>query len=206
MLTRLLLIVLVMLTGAVTQAEQRCDCSQQSGDCKAEVGVVEGLLRVTTDTGQCAQVLYYLDGQPKVILVTDGRAAKPLVKEEYESLKTGQCRICGSRQVAANALLKVALQCEDDYLLETDATHTCRADCASLSDSRDRAVCEHNCQQHSRCLEKSCVQSLRQELLACEQRCDQEMQSSMAADIDAFQHCVAACGDIRQQISTCPVL
>lgn len=200
------ILLILLLFSLLAEAQQRCDCSQQIGNCSAKVSHAQGLLEVVTDTPRCAQVLYYLDGQPGVALVTDGREVIPVEKDSYQALQAGQCRVCAAREVAEEARLKVALQCEPDYLLATAETGTCLQRCESIDNPRDRAVCEHNCQQHSRCLEKSCVQSLRQQWSACERRCDREMQSSMAADIDAFQRCQSGCEAIKKEISSCPVL
>lgn len=201
-----LLVGWLVLLCSVAQAQVRCDCSQQTADCEASLHYRDGLLEVTTDTRECAQVLYYVDGQPQVVLVTDGRDAQPLAKEPYQTLTAGACRVCSSRQVSEQARVEVALQCDQDYLLETAETRQCQGGCATMDNARDRQVCEHNCLQYSRCLEKSCVQSLRQRWSACERRCDREMQSSMAADIDALKACQSGCQTIKDEISSCPVL
>lgn len=197
---------LLLLAGCAAQAQQRCDCSVQQGDCQAQVSYDQGLVEVVTDTQQCAQVLFYIDGQPQVTVVTDGRDVKPLVKESYQPLVAGNCRVCNAREVAKGTAISIALKCEADYLLETDKTRQCLTACADIHHPRDRSVCENNCQQYSHCLDKPCVQSLRQQFESCERRCDREMQSSMAADIDSFNNCQANCKTIRDEIQTCPIL
>lgn len=197
---------LVLLGCVAAQAQLRCDCSVQEGDCQATVGYEKDLVEIVTDTQQCAQVIFYVDGQPQVTVVTDGRDVKPLTKQSYQQLVAGNCRVCKAREVAKDTAITVALKCDADYLLETDQTRQCLQTCTDIDHPRDRAVCKNNCQQYSHCLEKNCVQSLRQKFERCERQCDRDMQSSMAADIDSFNDCQDNCKAIKEEIQSCPIL
>ena len=195
-----------LLIGVAASAQQRCDCSQQTADCRAAVSYAGGLLQITTDIRQCAQVLFYIDGQPHVALVTDGRAAKQQPLTGVEKLSAGQCRVCAAVEVSNTTQLQVISQCDEDLLMPTAATKSCLQECSTSRDSRDKKVCELNCRQHSRCLERNCVDALTQQLTRCERRCDRELQSSMEADIDVYRRCHSACEKIKKEITSCPVI
>lgn len=56
-----------------TLAQWRCDCTTIVASCTAEVAAREAWIEVTTDSPQCARVDYFVDGQPFVATVVDGR-------------------------------------------------------------------------------------------------------------------------------------
>lgn len=186
-------------------AQQRCDCSVKTGLCEAGLVVNGPLLEITTDTKQCAEVLFYLDGYPHVALVTDGREVQPYPKPAAPVLVTGHCGVCQEMAITEVQRLEVAEACTEDLLMPTAATAECELGCESLP-SGERQQCITACQRHSHCLEENCVESLRQQYQQCNRRCDRQMQSSMEADIDVFTSCARDCKKIRDQISSCPVL
>lgn len=201
------LLTFALIAGLNTQvaAQLRCDCRQLLGECEASASYKEGLLEVTSNTAACSQVLYYVDGQPQVRLVTDGRDVEPASLNTAADLQVGSCQVCQAVHVSEQQKQQVVRLCEADYLMPTAETKQCLSSCDALN-AKEKAPCENRCQRFSRCLDKTCVQSLRQKLSRCEKRCDRDMQSSMAADIDAYRVCQEGCAKIKQEILTCPVI
>ena len=187
-------------------AQQRCDCSQNIGSCEAHVAFNRGLITLITDTKQCAAVFFYIDGYPNAALVTDGREVKKQDHPGEPVIVAGECHICEPVLVSAAAYVESSSQCAAELLMPTVATATCLDRCQSAVSGSTDQNCALSCQQHSRCLDENCVESLSRKLEACQRRCDVVMQSSMEADIDVYNQCNSQCNKIKDEISSCPTL
>lgn len=199
-------VILLLAMASNVFAVGRCDCTSQLADCVAQISSSDKWLEITTNTKQCAEVIFYTDGYPNAALVTDGREVVAASMKGVLEVAVGQCRVCEMADVSANQRLETALTCSEDLLMPTAETSQCIEECSVVPSGKDRKQCQRSCQQHSRCLDKNCVETLRRKLQSCEKSCDRAMHSSMVTDIDDFRVCMGHCNKIKKQIGSCPIL
>lgn len=81
----------------VSFAETRCQCEHDGwvGDCKANIERQGDWVRVTSDTQQCSRVDWYVNGQPRLTIVTDGAESEQLLNVGPDStIAIQSCKLC----------------------------------------------------------------------------------------------------------------
>ncbi len=76
-------------------AEWRCDCTSIVDSCAATATVRDSFIEVTSNTGQCSRVDYFVDGTPLVALVVDGTERQDWISESATpSIIIQSCQVC----------------------------------------------------------------------------------------------------------------
>lgn len=85
-------------------AQTRCSCEHTDwvGDCQARLEVKEKWIKVVSNTQQCSRVDWYLDGQPRLTVVTDGaEMVEYLGSNSSPSFAIQSCKVCKDEQRSA---------------------------------------------------------------------------------------------------------
>ena len=86
----------------ITQANPRCQCEYDGwvGDCNARVEARGNWFKVISDTPQCSRVDWFIDGEPKVTIVTDGAEMEEwLGKSQSPNTTIQSCKVCKDSQL-----------------------------------------------------------------------------------------------------------
>jgi hypothetical protein len=74
-----------------------CNCNVKRGDCNAQVRPSGQGVLVTADTQLCAQVVYYVDGDPRTVTIRYGKQTVGLASiKQNPQIEAGSCTICAA--------------------------------------------------------------------------------------------------------------
>ena len=74
-----------------------CNCSRKLGDCVASGSLVNETLTLHANTDRCAQIIYYVDGQPSSMTIQDGNGSTDFFRTNNKAsrhLEVGSCSVC----------------------------------------------------------------------------------------------------------------
>jgi hypothetical protein len=82
--------------ASAAASAKTCDCSQNLGSCTAKGSYSAGVIRLSVDTRQCAQVTYDVDGDPRSDTVTDGSMTIDYTPSQPHTpiINVNSCTIC----------------------------------------------------------------------------------------------------------------
>ena len=86
-----------LLAATSVHADTRCACGYDDwlGDCSATIERQGGWIRITSNTGQCSRVDWYINGDPQTTIVQDGAESVELLNYPASSnLAIEGCKVC----------------------------------------------------------------------------------------------------------------
>jgi hypothetical protein len=93
-----LLLAIALLSGFFVfdaQAQARCDCAVKVASCQAAITFEKQSFTMTSNTSQCSRLDWVLDTEPKLSVVTDGKATEPRpAQKAHPDFWLKSCYVC----------------------------------------------------------------------------------------------------------------
>ena len=87
--------VILSLVSSVVPAQSRCDCREIVGSCTGTVRSEANWITITSTSQSCSRVDYYINGEPRLNVVMDGRdLVEWLGPSKIQSIDVQGCVVC----------------------------------------------------------------------------------------------------------------
>ncbi len=102
-MNRLLLALPILIFAPSSYADWRCDCTQVTASCTAEVAVEGNGIVARSNRKECSRIDYFIDGQPFVSVAVDGEAKEAwLPRTEQPEILIQSCQVCRDNVLAGS--------------------------------------------------------------------------------------------------------
>jgi hypothetical protein len=77
------------------QAQARCDCAVKVASCQATITFEKQSFTMTSNTSQCSRLDWVLDAEPKIAVMTEGKASEPRpTQKAHPDFWLKSCYVC----------------------------------------------------------------------------------------------------------------